>query len=60
MNRRPTAGLRIEVYPIGEPGRVKIKVSNLGPEKLTAEEAQILLLQSIEVVEDLDEIPDWL
>lgn len=41
-----SAGLIVEVFPIGEPGKVGLAVHNAGPERLTQDEAVALLLQA--------------
>ncbi len=42
-----TAGLLVEVFPIGEPGVVGIAVHNTGPEPLTQDEAVRLLASAV-------------
>lgn len=40
---RSTAGLVVQVYPIGEPGMVRLSVHNVGPVELSDREAAHLL-----------------
>lgn len=45
------AGLLVEVYAVGEPGVVAMRVVNLGPVKLTRDEAARLLREATEQIE---------
>ena len=48
---RPTAKLVVEVRPaIGEPGEVTVRVANTGPDFLTQEETERVLLHAVELV----------
>lgn len=47
-----TAALLIEVKPIGEPGRVALMISNMGPEQLSPAESVKVLRVALEIAEE--------
>lgn len=49
-----TAGVIVEVFPVGQPGIVGIRVRNTGPLDMTPAEMASALRQAAEIVEPLD------
>lgn len=47
-----TAALLIEVKPIGEPGRVALMISNMGPEQLSPAESVTVLRMALKISEE--------